>query len=116
MKIETTREAADAGGYEMIIVDPDAGGYRCYMPGERTETVTDPAIVVTPLQLRKALNATGLRGAVDSALAAAPVEFRDAWECSTTFHEDHPIVIAMTEAIGKTDADRLAIFALAATL
>ena len=34
MKIEKTREAAEAGGYDTIIVDPDAGGYRCYMPGE----------------------------------------------------------------------------------
>jgi len=29
MKIEPTQEAAEAGGYEVIIIDPDAGGYRC---------------------------------------------------------------------------------------
>ena len=115
MKTFSTIEEAIQSGAEHIMKDSDTE-YRCYMPGERAEAVAQEAIVVTPLQLRKALNQTGLRGAVDSALAAAPIEMRDEWETSQEFHEDHPTVLAMTAAIGKTDADRVALFRLAATL
>lgn len=37
MKIELTLDAAKAGGYSAIIVDPDVGGYRCYTAEERQE-------------------------------------------------------------------------------
>ena len=115
MKTFTTLEDAAASGAEHIFKDSDTE-FRCYYAGERTEAVMPETIVVTPLQLRKALTQSGLRASVDTALAAAPIEMRDEWETSQEFHEDHPTVLAMTAAIGKTDADRIALFQLAATL
>lgn len=115
MIIVNSFEEAQSLGAETVIKDSDTR-WRCYMPGEITRPVVPDVITVTPLQLRKALNQSGLRASVDAALAASPIEVRDEWETAQEFHVDHASVIAMTAAIGKTDADRIALFELAATL
>lgn len=70
---------------------------------------------VTPLQMRRALRATGLKATVDAALAASSEEVREEWEYATAILRDNATLEAMGHALGKTDADLDALFVLAAT-
>lgn len=70
---------------------------------------------VTPLQMRKALRASGLKATVDAALAAAPEDVREEWEYATEILRDNATLDAMAHALGKTDAEIDALFQLAAT-
>lgn len=72
-----------------------------------------PCIVVTPWQIRKALNATGMRAAVEAFAAASDQDTRDGWERATEFREDDPLLIAAAEAL---NADLHALLSLAVTL
>ena len=80
------------------------------------EPVVKPPIIVTPWQIRKALNATGLRESVESAVAAADTTTKDAWQYATSFVRTEPLLDGMAKAMGKTDAEIDALFELAETL
>jgi inorganic triphosphatase YgiF len=70
---------------------------------------------VTPLQMRRAPRATGLKATVDAALADASDEVREEWEYATEILRDNATLEAMGHALGKTDAEIDALFQLAAT-
>lgn len=71
----------------------------------------------SPWQIRKALNALGLRQQVEAAVAASEVmEVKDGWEFATIFRSDDPFVIGMGAAIGKTNAEVAEIIQYASTL
>jgi hypothetical protein len=78
----------------------------------------DPRLlmVVTPRQIRQALNQTGDRASVDAAVAEGTQDLKDWWEFATSFERLHPEVIAMGTGLGKTDADLDGLFTLAASL
>lgn len=78
--------------------------------------VIQPIISVSPWQIRKALNATGLRSAVESAVAAGDTTVQDAWHYATEFRRDNPLVNQLGAALGKTEADLDNLFELAQTL
>ena len=78
--------------------------------------VVKPPIIVTPWQIRKALNATGLRESVESAVAAADTTTKDAWQYATSFVRTDPLLDGMAKVMGKTDAEIDALFELALTL
>jgi hypothetical protein len=71
---------------------------------------------VTPLQARMALNAAGLRSAVEVAVSAANQDVKDMWEFSDLVHRDNPQLIALASAIGLTSAQLDALFQAAAKL
>ena len=71
---------------------------------------------VTDLQFRLALNAEGLRDAAESYVAAAAWDVRDWWDRATHIRRDDARLNAAVKALGKTDADRDALFTLAASL
>lgn len=73
-------------------------------------------IVVSPWQIRKALNATNLRDAVEAAVDASDQDTKDAWHHATEFREFDPLVIALGAGLGKTDAEMHGLFELAASL
>lgn len=75
-----------------------------------------PPISVTPWQIRKALNAVGLRASVEAAVAAADQTTQDAWQYATEFRRDNPLVNGVALALGKTEAELDAVFNLAVTL
>lgn len=75
-----------------------------------------PIVVVSPRQIRHALNLTGDRAAVEAAVAAGDQALQDWWEYATDFRRDHPEVIAMGIALAKTPADLDALFDLARSL
>jgi hypothetical protein len=73
-------------------------------------------VSVSPWQIRKALNISGLRDAVEAAIAAADVTTKDAWEYATEFERDHSLVVSLGGAMGKTVEEMDALFELAKTL
>jgi len=70
---------------------------------------------VTPLQMRRALRATGLKATVDAALASQSEEVREEWEYATEVQRTNPTLDALAHALGKTDAEIDDLFRLAAT-
>lgn len=76
-----------------------------------------PPIAATPWQIRKALNQLGLRQQVEATIAgSADVELQDAWQYTSLFERNHPLVIGMGPILGKTEQEIDAVFALAVTL
>jgi hypothetical protein len=71
--------------------------------------------VCTPYQFHEALNIMGLTDAVNAA-AAQNRSIQNAMQFAPEFKRDHPKIAEMAQAIGKTDADIDALFALAVTL
>lgn len=71
----------------------------------------------SPWQMRKALNATGLRSTVEAAVAAsADQTMIDGWEFATEFRSDDALVIAMGISVGKTPAETRELIEYARTL
>lgn len=57
---------------------------------------------LTPLQTRKVLNVHGLRAQVETAIAAAGADARDAWEWANAIQRDDPLVMSLTVGLGLT--------------
>lgn len=85
-------------------------------PAVGATEVNEKVYAVTPRQLRLALTATGLRAAVEAAVAGGDQNTKDTWEFSTECLRDNPLLVQMGAALGKTEAELDALFALAATL
>lgn len=71
---------------------------------------------VSPRQIRMALTQTGLRAAVEAAVAAGSQDLKDWWGYSTQFERSNPQVAAMATALSVPDAQIDALWLLAATL
>ena len=65
---------------------------------------------------RLALNAAGLRQAVEDAVAAAGQDVRDYWEYRTTIRRDHPIVLQLASTLGLTSEQLDSLFLTAAEI
>lgn len=70
-------------------------------------TPAPPAVpqVVTPLQARRAINAAGLRTAIEAAVAAADQNTKDAWEYATEIRRDNALIATMAAALNLTETD-----------
>jgi hypothetical protein len=72
---------------------------------------------VTRRQMLTALHRVGLLATIKGAVAASgDVELQIAFDESQEFQRNNPFLATMAQALGKTDAEVDAIFALAATL
>jgi hypothetical protein len=85
------------------------------LPATGLGPATAPASV-TDLQFRLALNASGLRDHAEAYIATASQDVKDWWDRATRIDRDNAMLSAAVTAIGKTPADRDALFILAATL
>lgn len=110
---------SDLGGrYELLFGD---GKVR-----DATQAEIDAAIAaaaraailpVTRRQMLTALHRAGLLAAIKGAVAASgDIELQIAFDESQEFQRNNPFLATMAAALGKTDAEVDAIFALAATL
>lgn len=100
---------SDAATYADLIATVEAG----IVP---QPPAPKPIIVVSPWQIRKALNTTGLRDAVESAVSAGDATVKDAWQYATEFRRDNPLVNQLGTSLGKTESDLDNLFELAQTL
>lgn len=76
-----------------------------------------PSVSCNAWQIRKALNAVGLRDAVEIAVAqSTDRDLKDGWERATEFRSDDAFVLNMGAALGKTEQEIHELIALAATL
>lgn len=81
------------------------------------ESVLDPVpFSVTPLQMRKALRASGLHADVLAYVAGINDEAQEAWEYATVIERGNPLIVAAAQSFGKTDEEIDAMFRLAASL
>ena len=110
-------------GGTVIPLDPKNSDYQDYLRWSDAGGTTLPAaseapaaISVTPWQIRKALNATGLRAAVEAAVLASDLTTQDAWQYATEFVRTDPLVVGLSLALGKTEAELDAVFNLALAL
>ena len=98
----------------------DYADYLKWLAAGNAPQPADPTIVsipsCSPRQIRQALTASGLRTAVESAVAAGSQDLKDWWEFSTTIERNHPEVIAMGSALGQTPEQLDALFTSGATL
>jgi hypothetical protein len=106
-----------------IPADPANTDYAAYLLWLADGNIPDladplpkPILIVSPWQIRKALNATGLRAAVEAAVALGDITIQDAWNHATEFVRTDPLVSALGYTLGKTDQELDALFELASTL
>ena len=71
---------------------------------------------ISPRQLRQALTATGLRSAVEEAIAAADQDTKDWYEFAIEVERSHPMVNAMADGLGVTQQQLDDLFTLAGSL
>jgi len=71
---------------------------------------------ISPRQIRQALTRVGLREAVEAAVAAGDQDLKDWWEFSTSYERLNPQVVSMGLALGQTDEQLDALWALGTTL
>ncbi len=78
---------------------------------------TPEVFVCTPWQIRKAINAMGLRQAVEDAVAASTDQtLKDGWEFASAFRSDDPFVLQMGAALGKSQTETTELIRYASTL
>ena len=106
----------------------DFAEYECLLPAgsvpitdEEAEAlrppVPPPVYTCSPWQIRKALNAQGLRQSVEDAVAASDDQtLKDGWEFATEFHSDYPFVISMGASLGMTEEQTADLIQYASTL
>lgn len=100
----------------------DSKTHGCFWRGDRWEVVSGgppapPVFVCSPWQIRKALNAQGLRQQVEDAVATSDdIALKDGWEFATQFNSDDPFVLLMGESIGKSPDEVRDLIQYAATL
>jgi len=80
-------------------------------------TVETVILKCSAWQMRKALNATGLRDAIEYAVAnSGDQSVKDGWEYATEFSRYDPFVVQFGVAMGKTESEMDALFTLAMSL
>ena len=72
--------------------------------------------IVSPLQMRLALNRMGLRTTLDDYIKTLDQDTQDAWEYATEILRSNSIIINVAQALGKTDEEVDDLFRLAASL
>lgn len=71
----------------------------------------------SPWQIRKALNETGQREIVESAVKMSEdIMIKDGWEFATSFNSNDPFVISMGKVLGKNEEETSKFIEYAATL
>ena len=107
-----------------IPIEDDNVDYQAYLIWVAEGNVPEPETMLAPVtpsvdawQIRTALNQIGLRDQVEAAIAASTdIYLKDAWEYAPSFKRDHPLVISMGLALGKTEEELDALFSLALSL
>jgi hypothetical protein len=82
-----------------------------------TPVVQEVKLSCSTWQFRKALNATGLRAAVEYAVAnSGDQNVIDGWEFANDVERYNPLIVQFSQLLGKTDSEMDALFELARSL
>ncbi|MEY9435942.1 hypothetical protein [Bradyrhizobium elkanii] len=73
------------------------------------------ARVASARQIRLALNQLELRADVEAWVKTQDQNTRDNWDYATEFVEDNPLIVACVAGLGKSEAEKAALFDLALT-
>lgn len=112
-----------------VVVEPDdskpayqlyhqflqTGGTPMQIP-DQVDAERKPHATCTPWQLRKALNARGLREQVDSLVATLDQDARDGFEYATMWESDNPLLLAAIPELGMSESDLHDLITAASTL
>ncbi len=97
-----------------------ANGYAVYVRGdvvpELLQSQSTVPAVVTPRQIRLALNDAGLRETVEQAVAASDQAIKDWWEYALDIERNNSLIKAMAAQLGITEQQLDALFVAAAGL
>ena len=96
----------------------DFGVISMYIPAPPL-TVEQNRALLKPLsawQVRKVLTQLGLRDSVETAVANADAETKDAWHYASSFQRDDALLVSMAAAINISDAQLDAMFEAGALL
>jgi hypothetical protein len=84
---------------------------------EPADPLPPPVYTCSPWQIRKALNAQGLRQSVEDAVSGSDDQtLKDGWEFATSFQSDYPFVISMGASLGMTEEQTADLIQYASTL
>ncbi len=97
-----------------------ANGYAVYVRGdvvpELPQSQSNVPAVVTPRQIRLALNDAGLRDTVEQAVTASDQSVKDWWEYALDIERNNQLVVSMATQLGISSAQLDALFVAAAGL
>ena len=73
-------------------------------------------MLATPWQIRKALNQTGKREMIESAVLSSDEDTQDGWKYATSFERNNQLFIALCQTLGLSDSEIDDLFILAGSL
>jgi hypothetical protein len=112
-------ETTGAGAVAVSSIDTPEDWAALHASGIAIAAYEAPAAtvaVVSPRQIRLALLQMGLLAAATTWIQSADEATRIEWDYATELRRDHPMWSVAAAALGKTEADIDALFALAKTL
>jgi hypothetical protein len=83
---------------------------------EPADPTTPQPIIVSPRQIKQALDQVGLYDDVEAAIAAGDRQLKIWWSDATSFESNHPMVVSMAAGLGVTEQQLTDLFNLAKTL
>lgn len=103
------------------ITDANFVSYHAWVVAGNAPTITASVVLQVPQsisssQLRRILNATGLRAQAEAAVAAASQDVKDEWQFTSDFFRYNPVLLTFAAQLGMSDAQVDQLFIAASAL
>ncbi len=111
-------EDEDMTGWEIVPIPDDIDIDRAIWNGSEIVEAPPPVpAFVTPLQMRKAIRAAGLKPTVDAFIASLEDdEITEAWEYATQINRNDPFIAMALTGLGWSDEQADELFIMAASI
>lgn len=116
--VERYRDDAGAPAFHSNLPDSDPvfDGQKVVVTANYSKIADIVPTTITPLQVRLALNQSGLRAQVNAYVATLSQDEQDKWEYATTIERTNATLVAGTAALGMSPAQVDQLFQTASTL